>query len=75
MLLLIIVLLTDAAAGGSDDWALAVAGVDLSYTIELPGKSFDPPATRIIPVGIETFEAFKVFQQYVENKYVTHRGD
>ncbi|XP_015110096.1 carboxypeptidase B [Diachasma alloeum] len=58
-----------AAAGGSDDWALGVAGVDLSYTIELPGGRFDPPASRIVPVGIETFEAFKVFQQYVEETY------
>ncbi|XP_063973544.1 carboxypeptidase B [Diachasmimorpha longicaudata] len=58
-----------AAAGGSDDWALAVAGVDLSYTIELPGGRFDPPADRIVPVGIETFEAFKIFHKYVEVVY------
>lgn len=25
-----------AAAGGSDDWVKAVAGVDLSYCVELP---------------------------------------
>ncbi|XP_011312944.1 carboxypeptidase B [Fopius arisanus] len=63
-----------AAAGGSDDWALAVAGVDLAYTIELPGGRFDPPASRIVPVGIETFQAFKVFQQYIAEKYISRNS-
>ncbi|KAK0073735.1 hypothetical protein PV325_009324 [Microctonus aethiopoides] len=60
----------DAAAGGSDDWMMGVAGADLSYTMELPGGRFDPPPSRIASVGIETFEAFKIFQQFVEEKYV-----
>ncbi|KAK0174949.1 hypothetical protein PV327_008737 [Microctonus hyperodae] len=59
-----------AAAGGSDDWMMGVAGADLSYTIELPGGRFDPPPSRIASVGIETFEGFKIFQQFVEKKYV-----
>ncbi|XP_014234510.1 carboxypeptidase B-like [Trichogramma pretiosum] len=56
-----------AAAGGSDDWAMGVAGVDLVYTIELPGGSykFTPPTSEILPVGQETFEAIKVFARYV----------
>lgn len=58
-----------AAAGGSDDWAMAVAGIELSYTIELPGGRFDPPPKNIAKVGDETFDAFVVFQQYVEKKY------
>lgn len=61
---------TDAAAGGSDDWMMGVAGADLSYTMELPGGRFDPPPSRIASVGMETFEAFKIFQQFVEEKYV-----
>ncbi|KAK0077147.1 hypothetical protein PV326_010248 [Microctonus aethiopoides] len=60
----------NAAAGGSDDWMMGVAGADLSYTMELPGGRFDPPPSRIASVGIETFEAFKIFQQFVEEKYV-----
>ncbi|XP_044004140.1 carboxypeptidase B-like isoform X1 [Aphidius gifuensis] len=59
-----------AAAGGSDDWAMAVAGIELSYTIELPGGRFDPLPNNIAKVGHETFEAFVVFQTYVENKYI-----
>lgn len=38
-------------------------GIALSYTVELPGggnQGFNPPPTSIIPIGKETFEAFKV---------------
>ncbi|XP_014297850.1 carboxypeptidase B [Microplitis demolitor] len=59
-----------AAAGGSDDWLMGVAGANLSYTVELPGGRFDPPPSRIEFVGIETFEAFKVFQEYIEKTFV-----
>lgn len=61
---------TDAASGGSDDWAMADAGAELSYTIELPGGDygFAPPPREIIPVGRETFEAIKVFAQYTAGK-------
>ncbi|CAB0038349.1 unnamed protein product [Trichogramma brassicae] len=57
-----------AAAGGSDDWAMGKAGIDLAYTVELPGGQygFAPPPSDIIPVGKETFEAIKVFAKYVE---------
>lgn len=58
-----------AAAGGSDDWVKGVGGVNLSYTIELPGGGnfgFDLPATRIDAVVKETFEGIKVYQSFVE---------
>ena len=59
-----------AAAGASDDWAMGVAGIDLVYTIELPGGGsygFDLPASRIQGVVVETFEGFKVYADYVLN--------
>lgn len=59
-------ILADPAAGGSDDWAMAVAGSNLAYTVELPGGSggFVIDASQIGPVGKETFEAIKVFAKY-----------
>ena len=66
--------LLDPAAGGSDDWALGKAGINLSYTYELPGgnSGFLLPASEIKPVGVETFEALKVIHQYVASKYASH---
>ncbi|KAK9680823.1 Zinc carboxypeptidase [Popillia japonica] len=61
-----------AATGGSADWVKGVAGVNLTYTVELPGGGiwgFDLPASRIIPVCEETFEGVKVYQNYVENNF------
>lgn len=61
-----------AAAGGSDDYVKGVAGVALSYTIELPGGGiygFDLPASRILPVVTETFEGVKEYHAYVEENY------
>ncbi|XP_034180196.2 carboxypeptidase B [Osmia lignaria lignaria] len=59
------------SAGGSDDWAMAKAGVKLSYTYELPGGNygFVLPPSEIKAVGAETFEAMKVISQYVSSKY------
>ena len=59
------------AAGGSDDWAMAKAGISLSYTYELPGgnSGFMLPPSEIKAVGTETFEAIKVIHQYVTSKY------
>lgn len=57
-----------AAAGASDDWAMGGAGIDIVYTIELPGGGtygFDLPAERIKDVAVETFEGFKVIADYV----------
>lgn len=70
--LMINVVIADAAAGGSDDYAMAVAGANLSYTIELPGGryGFAPPPKEIEPVGRETFEAILVFAKYVERKII-----
>lgn len=61
-----------AAAGGSDDWAKAVAGIQLSYTIELPGggsSGFDLPPSKILKVVSETFEGVKVYQRYIQEKF------
>lgn len=60
------------AAGTSIDWAKGVAGIDLSYTIELPGGGsygFDIPAERIEEVVEETWEGFKALYAYIQNKY------
>ncbi|GLV45589.1 uncharacterized protein CBL_02609 [Carabus blaptoides fortunei] len=61
------------AAGGSDDYMMAVAGIPLSYTVELPGRGggFSPPASEIKGVVEETFEGVKVYGQYIANKYRT----
>lgn len=61
-------MVSDAAAGGSDDWAKGVAGIQLSYTIELPGGNghgFDLPASYIPEVGHHQMEAVKVFAHHV----------
>ncbi|XP_017881927.2 carboxypeptidase B-like [Ceratina calcarata] len=61
------------AAGGSDDWAMGKAGINLSYTYELPGgnSGFLLPPSEIKAVGTETFEAIKVIHQYVTSKYAS----
>lgn len=64
--------LLSLGAGGSDDWVKGVGGVDLSYTIELPGggrDGFDLPAEYILPVCTETFEGVKVFHDYIRKEY------
>lgn len=64
-----------AAAGGSDDWVKGVGGVNLSYTIELPGGGsfgFDLPAARIAPVVYETFQGVKAYQSFVERNLTRH---
>lgn len=61
-----------AAAGGSDDWAKGVGGIELSYTIELPGGGsvgFDLPPSRITPVVQETWLGVKVYHDYILNKF------
>ncbi|KAJ8950617.1 hypothetical protein NQ318_010816 [Aromia moschata] len=61
------------AAGVANDWAAGVAGIDLSYTIELPGggaNGHDIPAERIVPVVEETWEGFKALHSYIRNKFV-----
>lgn len=59
-------------AGSSDDWAKGVAGIQLSYTIELPGggkQGFDLPASEILNVVQEMFEGVKVWHNYIETKF------
>lgn len=57
-----------SGAGSSDDWALAIGGVDLAYTIELGDDKygFASPTSEIELVGQEFFEIVKVLTQYVE---------
>lgn len=61
-----------AAAGGSDDYAKGVVGIELSYTLELPGGrwGFDPPASEIKSVVKETWLGVKVFGEHVQKKFV-----
>ncbi|GLG98650.1 Putative carboxypeptidase 3, partial [Gryllus bimaculatus] len=57
-----------AAAGGSDDWVKGVGGVDLSYTIELPGGGiygFDLPASAISRTVSTFWPAVRVYGEYI----------
>ncbi|XP_049962035.1 carboxypeptidase B-like [Schistocerca serialis cubense] len=61
-----------AAAGGSDDWIKSVGGVALSYTIEFPGggsMGFFPPASDILKIVTQFFEAVRVYGKYVADNY------
>uniref|UniRef100_A0A1A9WWA5 Peptidase M14 domain-containing protein n=1 Tax=Glossina brevipalpis TaxID=37001 RepID=A0A1A9WWA5_9MUSC len=48
--------------GGSKDWAYAVKGIPITFTIELPGKGtksrFKLPSKKILPVGKELLDGF-----------------
>ncbi|KAB0796841.1 hypothetical protein PPYR_10902 [Photinus pyralis] len=60
------------AAGGSDDWVKGVAGIELAYTIELPGGGrigFDLPGDAILDVVNQTFAGVVVYGKYVSVKY------
>ncbi|KAJ8922113.1 hypothetical protein NQ315_004047 [Exocentrus adspersus] len=62
-----------ASSGGSRDWTKAVAGIDIGYTVELPGggsAGFNPDASEIEPVVTETWEGIKVFYEHIRDKYV-----
>lgn len=64
------------AAGCSDDWIKGVAGISLSYCIELPcGGSFgfDLPAARILPVVRETWQGILAYHAYVTENFVKKR--
>lgn len=60
-----------AAAGGSDDYALAVARIPISITMELPGggTGFDPSPEQIAPFVSETFIGIKAMAEKVISKY------
>ncbi|KAK4877364.1 hypothetical protein RN001_009870 [Aquatica leii] len=61
-----------AAAGDSKDWARGMLGIELTYTIELPGAGlmgFDPDPTQIIPIVEQTFPGIEVFGQYIAKKF------
>lgn len=64
-----------ATSGGSRDYAKAVGGIDLSYTIELPeggDVGFNPDASEIVPVVTEIWEGIKIFYEYVVEKYINN---
>uniref|UniRef100_A0A1B0AEL8 Peptidase M14 domain-containing protein n=1 Tax=Glossina pallidipes TaxID=7398 RepID=A0A1B0AEL8_GLOPL len=48
--------------GGSKDWAYAVKGIPISFTIELPGKGrlsrFELPEQMILPISMELLDGF-----------------
>ncbi|XP_069671105.1 carboxypeptidase B-like [Periplaneta americana] len=60
-----------AAAGGSDDYMKGVAGVALSYTVELTDTwyGFELPASMIEPTVTRFFAAVRVFGNYVKNNF------
>ena len=58
--------LLHVASGSSMDWALGVANIPYSYTLELRDKGrhgFILPRSEIIPTGEETWAGVKVFMQ------------
>lgn len=58
--------------GGAKDWAKGSLGIDLTYTIELPGggeSGFDLPPDQIENVVTEMWEGVKVWYEYVKQKY------
>ncbi|BET00045.1 Carboxypeptidase [Nesidiocoris tenuis] len=68
--------LLGAAAGGSDDWMKGRAGIKYSYTVELPGggeKGFDLPASQILAVSQETWEALKTMGYFILEERRRHR--
>lgn len=60
-----------AAAGGSDNWAKGVAGIELSYTLELPGAwwGFTPPASEIKPVVEVTWLGIIAYHKYITQTF------
>ncbi|KAF5305651.1 hypothetical protein FQA39_LY18970 [Lamprigera yunnana] len=56
-------------AGGSDDWAMGVAGINLSYTVEMPGPDFVIPPDFILPYVTQMFAGVRVYGQYVADNY------
>ncbi|XP_055841090.1 carboxypeptidase B-like [Episyrphus balteatus] len=59
------------ASGGSDDWALGVAGIPISITMELPagGSGFNPSPQYIDPFVSEAWIGIKAMAQRVISKY------
>uniref|UniRef100_A0A6M2DYF7 Putative peptidase m14 carboxypeptidase subfamily protein n=1 Tax=Xenopsylla cheopis TaxID=163159 RepID=A0A6M2DYF7_XENCH len=63
------------AAGGSDDFALAVAGIELSLTFELPPRAPGPagfllPPEKIISVCNETMVGVREFGFFLADNYL-----
>ncbi|KAF2904074.1 hypothetical protein ILUMI_02091 [Ignelater luminosus] len=63
------------AAGSNIDWIMAVAGINLTYVIELPPQhdntmQFILPSRFIKDLVSKSFEGIKTFHEYIENVYV-----
>lgn len=64
-------MLLGTTAGCSDDYALGGLGINLSYTLELPGgatNGFDPPESDILWIGEESWVGFQAWHNYVEEQ-------
>ncbi|KAJ8970945.1 hypothetical protein NQ317_008292 [Molorchus minor] len=64
--------LLGTSAGCSDDYALGGVGVNLAYTLELPGGGsggFDLPAEDIQTVVEQAWSGWQAFHRYVEDTY------
>lgn len=58
------------SSGASKDYAAGPAGINLSFTMELPAggsSGFDPPPSRIIPIVTETFAGLRQFALFVSD--------
>lgn len=62
--IILIYVLIDFKYGSSYDWSFEQAGITLPFSMYLPSggdAGFDPPASDIMPVVTETWEAIKAF--------------
>lgn len=65
-------ILLGVTAGCSDDFAKGDLGIDLSYTLELPGGStdgFNPPESDILWIVEEAWQGFKAWHGHVESTF------
>lgn len=60
----------DIAPGTSIDWFLATAKSNFSYCVELPSLDFVISEEKIPEIGLEVFEAIKVFGKHIEDNFV-----
>ena len=60
-------------SGASDDWIKGVVGVNLSYTVELPGggnSGFDPIPENILNVVKSMWGGISIWHSYVEKHFI-----
>ena len=61
---------SDPATGTVSDWVRGVAGVAQSFCVEMPPggpNEFDPPASQILIVAKQAFQAFTVLAKYAKH--------